>query len=570
MASPNQIVYDAGRAGYAVLQHPTVTVAHATEVSNYQRFTVLVRITFTVRALITVADAFSLRTVMEHYRTVLSVSGGVFRAQYGSDANFLQADPLTDVTGGPHPISLDIQELHGGRSAIIIWTLQTQKHVKDDNVNAVGAWLDFVYTISTSINANYYVTRTISGVLRLSACHSQTMYRSADAFRETVENNIAPVPATGIWQRTAREFRLSEDQKVLAFTIVDEQLYTALPFGITQGDMALTVISEMYGTGRYILSGWFEANPSISRGNVAACVKEIWALFFNLVIQRIETETAGNAQWYITNERRSYIVHWRSNRVEFEAAYEVKGEWERGIPDNIEYTVSRALDWLAYLSRKYNRAIMNLGPNGSVPVVGPSGYESPGPVILIDPMEKLPSGFAYGPGVSRPGPRGDGSNVTAGAAAKNSYLTWHQSFEYKFDSGVVFIPVKGNDVPDVIQQAKNISLILVVSGEAERIGTQPEFTSFPFTRFKGSKAVDSITRQGDPQLVLISSDIVMHEPSVVGVYKTTWKQVYRFHNTGDSLPLKWPYTPLNEEISNKLVPTTDRPLLTTLSPGLDE
>lgn len=550
----NTVTYNCGGAGIAILQNPTITVAHSTEVSRYRRFIVLVRITYTVRALVAVADSPTLKGVIEFYRTVLSVAGGIFRADYGNDVDFLEATPDTDITGGPHPIYLNIRELHGGKSAIITWTLQTEKHVKDDAVNAVGAWLDFVYTISTSLNRNFYATRTISGILRLSSCHSQTRYHTADAFRETVEANIAPVPTTGIWQRASREFRLSEDQKILAFTIVDNQLYTLLPYGITSGDMTLSTVSERYGTGRYTLRGWFEANPNFSRGFVQQHVKELWQLFYNLVVQRIETETEGDNQWTIINERRSYMVHWRSNRVEFEASYEVLGEWEQGIPENIEYTVNRALDWLAHLSRKYNQAIMDKGPYGSAPVLGPSGNENPGPIVLIDPMEKLPAGFAYGPGVKQPSPPGDATSVSAGTTKRKSYTVWHQHFEYKYDSGKVFIPVKADGKCDIIQQTKNISVYLLVVGEAERVGEEPLVPLYPHQKLLTVRASDTIIK-GQPQLILVTSDVTVHEPSPVGIYRVTWKQLYKFHNIGANIPMKWPFTPLNEDLGAKALTT---------------
>lgn len=557
----NTVTYNCGRAGTAVLQNPTVTVAHNTEVSRYRQFTVLVRITYTIRAIITVADAPSLKTVMELYRTILNVSGGIFTADYGNDIDFLTASPATDISGGPHPTFLTIRELHGGRSAVVTWTIQTEKHVKDDAVNAVGAWLDFVYTINTTLNTNFYATRTISGILRLSACHNQTKYHTADAFRMTVERNIAPVPASGIWQRVSREYRLSEDQRILAFTIVDTQLYTALPFGITSGDLTLTVSTDKFaGRGRYSIRGWFEANPSRSRGFVQGYVKELWELFFNLVIQRVEAETVGENQWTIMDEQRSYVVHWRSNRVEFEALYEILGEWAQGVPDNIEYTVNRGLDWLAYLSRKYNRAIEDMGPYGSAPVLGPSGNENPGPIVLIDPMEKLPAGFAYGPGAAQPVTGGDKTNVNAGTTKRKSYTIWHQHFEYKYDSGKIVIPVKAVNVCDIIQQTKNVSVYLVVVGEAERVGTEPVVTLYPHKQLSTVAANDTIT-SGVPQTILLSSDVTVHEPSPAGVYRITWRQVYKFHNIGGHIPMKWPYTPLNETISDKALNRADMPLL---------
>ena len=546
------VTYDCGIAGYATLQNPTITIAHATEVSAYQQFTVLVRMTYTIRGLVTAADSASLKIVLEHYRTILNISGGIFTVNYGNDADFLTTNPAVDVTGGPHPVYLNIQEMHGGKSAIVTWSLQTDKHVADDNINAVGAWLDFTYTVNTTLNANFYATRTISGILRLSACHTQTMYRTADAFRETVETNIAPVPATGIWQRIARNYRLSEDHKVLAFTIVDEQLYTALPYGITSGDIALTTIAEKYGTGRFILNGWFESNPLIARGAVQQTIKTIWELFYNLVVKRIESETAGDEAWWIVNERRSYTAHWRSNRIEFEAAYEIFGEFEPGIPDNIEYTVNRALDWLAYLSRNYNRAIVDFGPNGSAPVIGRTGIESPGPIILIDPMEKLPAGFAYGPGTPGTSYPGSRDNAVSGVAKQNSYITYHQSFEYKYDSGKVFIPVLDEDVCDIVQQVKNISIYLVITGEAERIGEEPMIPLFePYRELPAAEAGDRLHEGPEPYSILVSADFVTHEPSAIGLYKTTWKQVYKLYNPGESLTMKWPTTPLNEELGGK-------------------
>jgi hypothetical protein len=558
----NTVTYDCGRAGTAILYNPTITVAHMTEISRYRQYTVLVRITHTIRGLIVAADSASLKTTMEAYRTILSVSGGVFSAQYGNSSSFLYASPGTDITGGPHPISLNIQELHGGKSAIVTWSLQTEKHVADDNVNAVGAWLDFVYTITTTIDANFYGRRTISGILRLSACHTQTRYRSADAFRQTIETNIAGIPVSGIWQRISRDYRLSEDNRILAFTIVDQQLYTALPYGVSQGDMTLTVIAEKGGIGRYIMNGWFEGSADLARGAIQTHVRDIWQLFFNLVITRIETETAGDEQWAIINERRMYVTHWRSNRIEFSAEYEVLGEWERGIPENIEYTVNRALDWLAYLSRSYNRAIIDQGPYGSAPTIGPTGREYLGPIILIDPMEKLPAGFAYGSGTTPPHSGGRDKNTTRGVAVQKTYIIWHQHFAYTYDTGQVFVPVLTADACDIIQQVRNPSLYMTVTGEAERIGGEPDIPYFPFPQLDTAVATDSID-DDEPKLILIKSDVGIAEPSPVNVYRVTWKNLYKFHNIGKRLPLKWPYTPLNEEKSDQLLttkPAYDYPL----------
>jgi len=35
------------------------------------------------------------------------------------------------------------------------------------------------------------------------------------------------------------------------------------------------------------------------------------------------------------------------------------------------------------------------------------------------------------------------------------------------------------------------------------------------------------------------------------VYRVTWKQLYKFHNTGATIPMNWPYTPLNEDLGAK-------------------
>lgn len=556
----NTISYNAGRAGTATLQNPTLTVSRTAEISEYRSYTVLVRIVYTVRATVFAASAAELKVILEHYRTVLNVSGGIFLASYDNDADFMEAGPETDVTDGPHPTFLDIQQLHGGRSAIITWALMTEKHVKDDNVNAVGAWLDFTYTISTALDQNFYGTRTISGILRLSSCHSQTKYHSADAFRGTVEMSIAPVPATGLWQRVRRDYRLSADQRVLAFTIVDQQLYTLLPYGITSGDLLFTTTSERDGTGRFTIRGWFEADANTSRGFVQQFVKEIWEKFFNLVVQRIESETAGENEWKVLDERRSYTLSWRSNRVEFYAMYEVLGLWQQGVPDNIEYTVNRALDWLAYLSRYYNRSIVDRGPYGSAPVIGPDGLEIPGPLILIDPMEKLPAGFAYGPGAGQLSTPGDKSAVRSGTAKQLSYVYWHQNFEYKYDAGLVVIPVKAEDACDVVQQTKNITVYLQVTGEAARVGYAPEVPYYPHEKLASAAASDTIT-SGVPKLVLLNSEVTTREPDASDVYRLAWKQLYKFHNVGKYVPYKWPETPLNTELGDKELPRESIPSL---------
>jgi len=166
-------------------------------------------------------------------------------------------------------------------------------------------------------------------------------------------------------------------------------------------------------------------------------------------------------------------------------------------------------------------------------------------------MEKLPAGFAYGPGASTPVPPGSSSNVASGTAVKNSYLTWHQSFEYKFDAHYVFIPVKIENQCDVVQQVDNNAIYLIVTGEAERMGEEPVLELFPYDDFVSAESTDKITDGDQPKIVLLKADFVTHEPSPNGRYRITWKQIYKFHSIGQSLPMKWPYTPLNEELSNK-------------------
>ncbi|KKM79076.1 hypothetical protein LCGC14_1353630, partial [marine sediment metagenome] len=54
---------------------------------------------------------------------------------------------------------------------------------------------------------------------------------------------------------------------------------------------------------------------------------------------------------------------------------------------------------------------------------------------------------------------------------------------------------------------------------------------------------------------------VTYEPTPAGVYRISWKQIYKFHNVGKYLPMKWPATPLNEDLGDKALTITDMPLL---------
>lgn len=544
--SSDVVRYEVGLAGYALIRHPTITVTHTTIISQYRKFTVLVRIIYTIRSFITADSATELKAVCEHYRKILSISGGFLRVNYGAKEDFLATGPDVDVSGGPHPTLLNITKIHGSKTAVLTWQLQTEKHVADDSVSPAGAWLDFIYTVATTIDQNFYATRTISGLLQLSSCHQDTRYRSADSFRHTVEYNIAALPSKGPWQRTRRDFRLSHDGKVLAFTIVDKQMYTSLPEGVTSGDLFVTTIIEKESMGKFIVRGWFEGHPNLQRGQVMDFVRGIWESFSAEVLVRLFKETDG-AFWFI-DLRKRVTSSWRSNRIEFEAVWSITGEFYPYMHNNLLLTVSRALQWLAWTSRFHSQPVVDLGPGGSAPVIGPKGTEGWAPIISIDPMSKMPEGWELGVPVVPPYGEGDRKEVGVGESGATRHTSWHQHFEFKYSSGRVCIPVMAVGMADVIQRAKNPELFLLVVGEAQSTGKEPEVPDHPFitTVAAGEELSDS-----PPQVVLLEHTITPSAPSSADEYKVSWRFLYKFNIIGESIPFKWPYTPENPELGNK-------------------
>jgi len=553
-------------------RYPMLTVTQIPVIAGRGDFTASVKKVYGIRSIVFAeVPSQSLDEAISWMQQILSTPGGILQISYSDWETELNIDPATypDLKGGPHPRVVEISKIYGSRSAMVHWEVEVELFPTPAGYSgAIANWVDFVYTINTTIDKNFYATRTIGGLLKLNKAFTSREGFSADSFRTTISNYFrVPDSSRGYWQRESQVFNVNTDDTILRFTLIDRQIYSWLPQHITSGDLSVateTSRTDAAGvTSTLTLSGFLQSTDYAPRQLVHSVILDILNMFANRVLYTMQQETrVGTGGNFWVRERRFAFVHrWRTNRVDFDLHWEVKGQFEGGLIPNVTYTTALVLQWLAELTvekgiQPAEDEASGTYPYGTSLVAGATGRDYISSPLEINFSDKIAA--SRSPGywdIPEYGSREEGSRSgTIGqrsqSAESSDNITFHQNFTYKIDTGVRSMPLLVTDYNDVFQQVHNPRTFLLITGEAESWDAPPLVPRPPYELAANSFAGADAKNTADPYAMLLSSEIVAKEPTGDGKYRMTWQHVLQIQNlaVGANLDLagvllRWPWTP---------------------------
>jgi len=536
--------------------HPTITVTRVMTPSVTNRFVAQATYVYTIRALLMGEDSTSLEAKLATQAPILNLAGGTFTFQYDGFEDAILVSPENDLNYGPYPGSLNIEKFNSGKCAYITWQLTTTQF-PGQFFGDGNRWVDFAYTISTTLDAQFYATRIISGILKLNPQDVvNAAYPEIDSFRETITDQF-PVPdvENGFWQRQNQEFRTSDDNTTLTFSIVDRQQYIWLPEGVTDGDIKVETMVTREGDGEYNISGYFVGTADYSRDEIHTHVYELLELFYQQVIETIDQEM--NSEWAIHEMESRYAHEWRSNRVSFSTRWSLFGFTDTdSVVRKLDYMSLMVTYWLALIS--YNASeeqfeATNPGAYGTSLVCGKDGKGEIAPAITIDITDKQsasPLGGTLGGGSgsgNAPVKSTGASKVTDGSL----YISFEQRYTYKIDYQKIPIgslgigPARSNEYEDYMQQIGPTRVYLLVSGEMETTNGEPTIPLPPYAVETTQMGTEKLDADGTIKGSMLSMNVTPEAPTVYGAYKISWSYIMLLHNIAIAEPedFMWPYSP---------------------------
>lgn len=548
-----------------------LTVTQIPVIAGRGDFAVSVRKIFAVRAVVFADAPFTdLDTAISWMHQVLSAPGGdlvIDYADWGTQLN-IKPGSYPDLKGGPHPRVVEITKIYGSRSAMVHWEVEVELFPTPEGYSGgIANWVDFIYTINTTIDRDFYATRTIGGLLRLNKNFSSREGFSADSFRTTISNYFrVPDDSRGFWQRESQFFKVNEDDTILRFTLIDKQVYSWLPQHITSGDLsvatATTRTDDEGVVSTLTLSGFLQSTDYSTRQLVHGTILDILNMFANRVLYTMQQETVkeGGRRFWVEEKRFAFVHHWRSNRVEFDVHWEIKAQFEGGLQPNVTYITGLILQWLSELTKE--KGIQpaedegyGTSPYGTSLVAGVTGRDYISSPLEINFEEKMAASRAPGYwDIPEQGDRSDISRagvfpVRSRSAESSDNISFHQRFEYKLDTGVHHSALLASGYNDVLQQVHNPRIYLIITGEAERWDAPPLAPRPPYY-LADNDAVGGGAITDEPWAVLLSASIKPREPTGAGKYRLEWQYVLLIQNLSVSnnldvtqLALRWPWTP---------------------------
>ena len=553
-------------------QYPMLTVTQVPVMAGRGDFAASVRKIYAVRAVV-FADSptQSLDEAISWMHQILSAPGGKLVINYADWETELNIDPETypDLKGGPHPRSVEITKIYGSRSAMVHWEVEVELFPTPAGYSgAIASWVDFVYTINTTIDKNFFATRTIGGLLKLNKYFTAQEGFSADSFRMTISNYFRVPPASrGYWERESQVFNVNEDDTILRFTFIDKQVYSWLPQYITSGDLSVATTTTRTDAAGVVstltLAGFLQSTDYAPRQLVHSAILDILNMFANRVLYTMQQETikTGDKRFWVRERRFAFTHFWRSNKVAFDLHWEVKGQFEGGLTPNVAYTTNLVLQWLAELTVEKGKKPKESSEFGTYPygtsmVAGVTGLDYISSPLEINFSDKMAA--SRSPGYWDIPEQGDRSDTSQGgesgtrehSAESSDNISFHQRFEYKLDTGVRHSAPLVSGYNDSFQQVHNPRVFLLITGEAERWDAPPLAPRPPYALadndFAGGGAIDSDA----PYAMLLSANIKPREPTGDGKYRLEWQYVLLVQNLtipvnldSVALALRWPWTP---------------------------
>ena len=552
----SSVTYTIPSGSTAVIDFPSVSVAHAPIISAQGHFTSIIRYNIQVRGYVTAASGGqSLANKIVDYRNILSTPGGNLSISIGDYAKTFLAAEASNL--GPHPTAFEVLEMPGGKIAKVTWQLAIEV-LGNRKVTGENWWTEFAYTIESSVNVNLLITRVISGILRINPRDAKLnqglTHASADACRKAVEANVCTCPDPAYWERQWT-FKLSEDETQLWFTCVDQERFMPLPKNVTSGDFSIVTNFdwENYGAIVSLQCSYFGQDALI------ACTAIEQKLGEFLVAQSGDYGSPGAQYAWLTEHVRSqYNQSERSFRSDSRAEWrlsfwakpskkagtkasemkDVLAGWMRNHFHSQNRFVSKVVDFFdsmrGYLEEEKKKETWKTGDRaltGVGEIVGRCGSEELLQQLLITIPDKLPP-WKKPPGDKDEGGAGNKPLDTPGEEEEEPifYLSWHEHFAYKIDWGYKFIPTIGG--VDVTQQWHKPTVWLITTGEMTTMEIMPR-PKPPAYQYGSAERKDKTVTKA----YLVNAEFALNEPTRDGHWNSSWRYIVKLEV--DSIPKNW-------------------------------
>jgi len=520
-------------------QNPIVTISQIGVRSQSGPGIIATKHIYTIRGWLEVtAGASGFQRAVEDIRLILSAPRGDFSV-FDGDSTLFASSPNRDVAWGPIPTVCYITRIVGTQIVRVEWQLETTVKPVYETSRGGAEALDLVYSISASLDENFYSTRTQTGVLLLDSRH-MTGTLSPDSYRLTVYDNTCKCPAG--WRRIVQDFQSSTDRTRLAFTIVDRQTYCPLPQGISAGSVSVSVNQNPVSCWcTWRVRGYYEAptyHPSQEAVlNEAGLRNVTYEAFAGMLSQLLPAE--GAKKYELLRLWASREIY--RNRLDFDVEWELSldpqllkdqgkplPKWTSLASFIMQKTllgwVGRWIDEERKSAAKFDR-FRPLSGYGTTSVSGFCGTGTIQPVLSIYDRRGLynhPSGY---PDTMKSEGR-ERDTETSLADQHEAYQEYSQTYDYDYDAGVVVLPVKVINTAPVIQRVKPAVLTLSIDGHSTSSNLYPPQVEFP-----GSV---SESLGGTADWTVLSAKIRTHTTTANERYKAEWK--YKLQKVTDGIP----------------------------------
>lgn len=252
-----------------------------------RRMVKMLRWSITVLAKVTVpANDFSTDATLENMRQQLTMPGQLLIYDRKGFGPFIINDPTVgvwDVDWGPKPELMDFKPIGDTLAAFVQWRCVVSIPECEQAVY-IRALMMNNWDVSWNINKDGYSVITYTGAIEIPLTFSQGQRKlpdNADNYRDMA------APPTILGFQREQKYTLSKDRKRLDFSIIDTEMPIPLPTGTTLCDVKHSVSSNLSkGFIRWtnVISGTIRVTPNYPRGTS-------FDRFWNIAISRINVTT---------------------------------------------------------------------------------------------------------------------------------------------------------------------------------------------------------------------------------------------------------------------------------------
>lgn len=437
----------------ASLPYNTLNVAQEMLYADDGRTRLGIRYKFTVTGLVIDDGTTTMVSKIAAFRNAWQMPRRAFTVKYYDDTDAListlydfaprgngafAANMVSDY--GPTPGSFDVEQFAGGNSCRYKFTIDCVKITCENGVDTGGiepGLLSIIFKFEHHVDQSGFVRRTTTGRLLVTSTDGS----NADDYRDEVFDAIPPIQN---FNRILQNFETSPDGLSLLFSIIDQQVWSTYPPGITNGECTFTGSRDIKTAGLQTnqLQGWFEVPSNGSKVTILGVIEAIVNSKKPKVGDAIpgkpgetfDQEMVNNSQIIqmqeitddLFNNRLSFRFQWTTNMA---------GGGPPFLPGLGRYAVNTITGWTTDVG------VYGITPQGEIisPVVSPYDYCSGGGITnsTLPPQPTYVTGDShYETGTDT----GDYSDVTI-THMRSPFIEYKEALSWEIDENArVFTP----------------------------------------------------------------------------------------------------------------------------------